>query len=1055
MRRPTWTISALLFGSGFCALVYQLAWTREFRLIFGASTAASAAVLAVFVGGLGIGGLLLGPRADRHKRPLLFYAQLETIVAVSAALSPFLLALVRMLYLASGGSEALGTTVASVGRMVLSTLVLAIPTLAMGGTLPAAARAATRALDVGRRDTAALYALNTLGAVAGCVVATFALLELFGTKQTIWLAAAVNLLIAMTARSIDRSLAPQESEVASVQPTAAAVEPAPVDSAVTAPAALLLAASAIVGFAFFLMELVWYRLLAPLLGGSVFTFGLVLAVALAGIGIGGLIYSLAGANRPATLAGLATTCLLEAAGVAITYALGDRIAILTLSLVPLGAAGFAAKIAGWTLVTTIVVLPPAIVAGYQFPLLIALFGRGRERLGHQIGMAYAANTAGAIVGSLAGGFGILPWLSAPDAWRLVAILLVLLGGAAAVGGIVYRDGRALVLHGATAAAAIACLFATGPTAVWRHAGIGAGRVQPETLSSPNRLRGWIEGRRRSVEWERDGVESGVALTFDAQGYSFVVNGKADGSARGDAPTQVMLGLLGALRHPAPKTALVIGLGTGSSAGWLGAVPSISRVDVVELEPVVLEVAQAARSVNHDVLSNPKVHVTIGDARETLLTTSMQYDVIASEPSNPYRAGIASLFTQEYYEAARDRLTEDGVFAQWVQGYEIDSRTLRTIYATLASVFPNIETWQTQGSDLVLIATKRPRGDTRAALAARLAEEPYRSALAYAWRGESVDDFLAHFLAGDPVARALLQAPGVEINTDDRNLVEFGLARSVGRGGLLMVPAIVGLSRALEPNASPVAEPIRSMPAVETARLAFNASQTLSTDVESQTPPLERSRQAAISRYFNQNDVVGARQLWQQQTDPPRNLIELAMAADIEAEAASDAALPLIERLRQWQPAEADTILATLRARQGAMAEATAALVSAFERMRTDPWALNWYKDRALRLVEVVAASGPPQAARLYEALGQPFALRAQEDLRLDLSSVLAREVDFPRLCGGPVGLLDAHPLWAANFLRLRMECYRATGDPRAVRAARDLDEYLSTETALGAGIVRQ
>ena len=143
MRSPTWRVAGLLLGSGFCALVYQVAWLRDFRLIFGASTAASAAVLAIFIGGLGLGGLLLGPRADRHPRPLLFYAQLETIVAISAAATPLLLALVQMIYIASGGAARLGAPIATIARLVLSTLVLAVPTIAMGGTLPAAARAVT------------------------------------------------------------------------------------------------------------------------------------------------------------------------------------------------------------------------------------------------------------------------------------------------------------------------------------------------------------------------------------------------------------------------------------------------------------------------------------------------------------------------------------------------------------------------------------------------------------------------------------------------------------------------------------------------------------------------------------------------------------------------------------------------------------------------------------------------------------------------------------------------------------------------------------------------
>lgn len=434
MRSRTWLTAALLFGSGFCALVYQVGWLREFRLIFGSSTAASAAVLAIFIGGLGFGGLLLGPRADRHPRPLLFYAQLEAIVAVSAAASPMLLEFVQRLYVASGGSVRLGTTVATAGRLALSAIVLAVPTIAMGGTLPAAARSATREGDVRRQDVAALYALNTLGAVCGSIVATFWLLELLGTRSTLWFAAAVNLLIAVFARQVDRSQ-PQVAagndfagSKGSGLPTADLRIPNPKSRIPgAAPAPFVLLASATVGFAFFLMELVWYRMLGPLLGGSVFTFGLVLAVALAGVGLGGLLYALISSDRPATLSGFGTCCLLEAAAVAATYALGDRVAVLALALLPLGAAGFGAQITGWTIVAAIVVLPPALVAGYQFPMLIALLGRGREEVGRQIGLAYAANTVGAIAGSLAGGFGLLPWLSATGTWRTVAVLLLVLG----------------------------------------------------------------------------------------------------------------------------------------------------------------------------------------------------------------------------------------------------------------------------------------------------------------------------------------------------------------------------------------------------------------------------------------------------------------------------------------------------------------------------------------------------------------------------------------------------------------------------------------------------
>jgi predicted membrane-bound spermidine synthase len=442
-RNRTWLIAALLAGSGFCALVFQVAWLREFRLIFGASTAASAAVLAIFIGGLGVGGFLLGPRADRQDQPLRFYATLEAIVAISAALAAAVLRRPRALSF-QRGSTSLGAFVATAGRLILSAIVLAVPTVAMGGTLPAAARAATRDTDTRRQDVAALYALNTLGAVVGCIVATFWMLEAVGTHATIWIAAACNLLVAGAAWFVrlpapsfvegkpDATSAQHQAPGTAALSTQAFQHPAPGTS--TAPAWFLLFASGAVGFAFFLMELVWYRMLSPLLGGSVFTFGLVLAVALAGIGLGGLLYALVAGDKPASMSGFATICLLEGAAVAATFAAGDRLAVLAMALQPLEVAGFPAHIAGWTIVTALIVLPPALIAGYQFPQLIALFGQGRSRVGEQVGLAYAANTIGAIAGSLAGGFGLLPWLSAPGAWQLTAVLLLVLGAVAAVKG---------------------------------------------------------------------------------------------------------------------------------------------------------------------------------------------------------------------------------------------------------------------------------------------------------------------------------------------------------------------------------------------------------------------------------------------------------------------------------------------------------------------------------------------------------------------------------------------------------------------------------------------
>jgi len=446
MSARTAKVACLLFGSGACALVYQVAWLREMRLIFGASTPASAAVLAIFMGGLGLGGALLGRRADAHPQPLRFYANLELTVAASAALTPALVWLARYVYIALGGSVALGLGPATVVRLLLATFVLCVPTLAMGGSLPAASRAVETEADVGRRRLAVLYGVNTLGAVTGAFFATFFLLEVCGTRQTIWFACLVNLFVAIAARLLARAL-PNADQSVSAEDQLPTTVPAAFASrnTVPAPPAFVLAAAALVGFAFFLMELVWYRMLGPLLGGSSFTFGLILSVALLGIGLGGVAYAVFGSDRPATLRGLALTCTAEAVCIAYPYALGDRIALLTIFLRALSSLGFYGLVLGWTAVAALVVFPAAFIAGIQFPLIIALLGRGREAVGRHVGLAYASSTVGSIVGSLAGGFGLLPALSATGTWRAVVLILVALATSAMLVGL--RTNRRLLPWG--------------------------------------------------------------------------------------------------------------------------------------------------------------------------------------------------------------------------------------------------------------------------------------------------------------------------------------------------------------------------------------------------------------------------------------------------------------------------------------------------------------------------------------------------------------------------------------------------------------------------------
>jgi spermidine synthase len=1051
-RTSSFAVSVLLFGSGLCALIYQSVWLRQFRLIFGASTLASAAVLAMFMAGLGAGALWLGRHVDRSRNPLAFYGFLEVGVAVSAALTPLLLWAVRAGYLAIGGSYVLGSFFATVVRLLLTVIVLAVPTILMGGTLPAAARAIERRGDGGRIGVSLLYAANALGAVAGVAISTFFLLERFGNLRTLIAAALFNALVGMSAIAYSNYLRRPsgheiEDEDEEQWSTGNPACPAPGSSPATesrtgriaCPPRFVYAAAAIVGFVFFLMELVWYRMLTPLLGGTTYTFGLILAVALSGIGAGSLCWSAVRRGR-ATVAAFAISCAVEAVVLAIPFALGDRLAFVALLSRSLGALGFSGYVLSWLTVTAIVVFPPAFVAGLQFPLLISLLGEGRTDVGRHVGAAYLWNTVGAIAGSVAGGFGFLPLLTAPGAWRASVIALAALALVSVV--IRMKESRPPMLFASFAMAilALVLLGSEGPTAFWRHSPIGAGRtdlVRP----SRNRLIDAQRTRQRTTYLDIEGVESSVSVAH-ADGYAFLVNGKSDGHARFDAGTQIMGGLLPVMLHRQVRTAAVIGLGTGSTAGWLGAAPGIERVDVVEIEPSIVRVAELCTPVNHDVLRNPKVNVVIGDGREFLLAKGDKYDVISSEPSNPYRAGIANLFTSEFYRACDSRLNRGGLFVQFLQAYEVDSTTIATIYSTITGVFPHVETWQTAGGDLLLVASREPVRHDWNAIEQKMRDAVIRGGVRNAWGVTSVAGVYARYVAGNESARRL--AGNARPNTDDRPLVEYAFARTLGFQGAFDVSELRAFART---RADDVPQAIRSTPAavgIEPERLSIGIAHETKIDIHDMLPPELRNRGIAQVRYM-EGGFADSWTIWMAQEKPPSTPLEMINVAETLAERGDANAMQFIDALRADFPVESDTLLARLLWRQGRRAEGVAALVRAFEQCRTNPWPLPLVMRRALRLANEMSQTDRGALARQLEtALAQPFAVELFRELRRS-SLVFAQDQSSGETCTArmrdTLRTYEPHVPWQEQFLATRARCYGQWNDPLAERASADLREF--------------
>lgn len=973
---------------------------------------ASAAVLAIFMGGLGIGSLLLGKRADRASRPIQMYSWLELGITCSAAISPFLLDAARFIFVHLGGGFACGPFLGTVIRLALSTLILLAPTILMGGTLPAMARAAETLQDVRRTHLAFLYGMNTLGAVAGICISNFMLFEYFGNRVTLWYACLINGLVVMVARNLSRSDDPASGEL----PSAAPAEITESLGWTTSRRRYLIAgAAAVVGFAFLFMELIWYRMLGPILGGTTFTFAIILSVALLGIGLGGLLYPAIAARIKPTLLMLSITCASEAILLAIPFAAGDRIAELAWMLKAAQTFGFYGQVGGWMIICLIVVFPASLLAGIQFPLLIALLGEGKREVGKDTGLVYLANTLGSIAGSLAGGFGFLPLLSATGAWRAVVIILAILS----VVVLLQRKKRFSPGPILLSVAALALLLLPGPSALWRHSGIGAGRAGALPVTA-NELIGKQKQQGRNVVWQRDGVESSVAL-LRVEGYSFSVNGKIDGNIYADTGTQIMGGMLPAMLAQGDRHFCVIGLGTGSTAGWLAALPTTERVDTIELEPDIARVARDCAAANRHALDNPKLRLIFGDGREWLLTTSQRYDLIFSEPSNPYRAGIASLFTKEFYEAAKERLNEGGIFAQWVQAYEIDAEAVCSIYTTLYKVFPSVETWQTQNGDMLLLGSMSPKSGDLERIRRRMAEPVCQQALVSAWRTDTLSGILARYVGGNTLGKTVAQSAMARVNTDDRNGLEFAFARSVGKPNESRVVQLRTLSRELKdtlPSSPNLPIDVESVERQTVIRFA---------NVGSQEQQEKCKRSLALTRFVMEREFEGAEAVWMPAPWEPTDLFETSMLAFALAGSGNPQAEKRIEDVAKYSPAEAAALRGIYAVHSGKKTEdAAGALCESFTLFRTDPWADRKIMEEAIQLAIDLSKSGNAVALKLYDALSEPFAVarlsHEQQLARLRIASATEPSQTNSRSLA-MLGTYEPFPIWDNDFLLFRLRCY--------------------------------
>jgi spermidine synthase len=762
-RAIFWTRAALLAVftfSGASGLVYEVLWTRRLTHIFGSTTLAVSTVLAAFMGGLAAGSYFLGGWADRHReRALKTYGLLEVAIGLLALAVPALLQAVGAVYLGLAPALEGAPMAFFVVQFLLVGLVLILPCVLMGGTLPILARwLVGREEEIGAR-VGALYAANTLGAAIGTGAATYLLLPRIGVREGELVAAAVNLLAGLIALAMARA-----ARAATETPFAAAM-PAETPDGAPAPEIqsprLVLAATALSGFACMVDEVAWARLFSLVFGSSVYAFGLMLLQFLIGMAIGSTIFARIRRTAPRRVLGIALGAATFAALVGITAV--PRLPVLYMRGFPAARDSFWLVQLWQLLETAPLLLPLAMAFGVAFPAAIAAIA-DLQRMGRGVGRVTLWNTVGTVGGAFLAGFVLVPRLG-------LRATLTVAAAATGIAGILVlrRDAsprfRRVGMAATAAAIAAAVLLPAWPLNLLAQ-GAGFYAAIYETA------RGLEAAEKRSeLLFYEDGIAT--TLSVDRQGVHrfYRSNGKTDASTDpGDMANQLLLGHLPMLAHPDPRDIFVLGLGTGVSAAAIARYP-VRSIEIADIESGSREATRHFAAENRNILADPRVTFLVADGRNALLARKKTYDVILSDPSDVWVAGVGNLFTKEFYELSRSRLRPGGVMIQWFHGHSLPPEQMKLIVATFRSVFPHTSFWRPNRGDVILLGTVEPTAWDLERLRQRIASVPGVNedlvAMGF-WHPLAI--FAPFVLDGEDLGRMLTGVEG--LHSDNRPVIEY-------------------------------------------------------------------------------------------------------------------------------------------------------------------------------------------------------------------------------------------------------------------------------------------
>jgi spermidine synthase len=683
----------LFIGSGCAALIYEVVWFQLLELVIGSSAVSIGVLLGTFMGGMCLGSLLL-PRLTRpDAHPLRTYAWLELGIGVVGLIVLFAVPLIGGAYTAWAGTGVVGLLL----RGVVAGICLLPPTMMMGATLPAMSRW-VEATPRGISWLGFFYGGNTAGAVVGCLLAGFYLLRVHDVAFATYVAVALNVVVAAVAFLIAK-LSPAEGE----RPPAPAL-------VMVSGRTVVYVVIALSGLTALSSEVLWTRTLSLLIGATTYTFSLILAVFLFGIGLGSSVGAATARSLERPRVALAWVQLALCAAMAWTsYIVTESLPYWPVN--PSIVTDFWFQFQLDLTRVLFAVLPPSILWGASFPLALASVATRDEDPARLVGGVYAANTLGAIVGSLGSSLLLTIWLGSQKSQQLMILI-------AAASGLLLLLRERVPAAGVMAATVAASILALTVQPV------------PGILVAYGRYAVTQQGQS-DIIYVGEGWNASVAVSERSNGVRNYHNaGKVQASSEPqDMRLQRMLGHLTTLIPKEPKKVLVIGCGAGVTAGAVSIEPRLERQVIAEIEPLVPRVVSEYFSEhNFAVVENPKVEVHIDDARHYLFTTDEKFDAITSDPLDPWVKGAAMLYTREFFELVKQRLNPGGVVTLFVQLYESNTEAVKSEVGTFFEAFPNgmifANTYNGQGYDMVLLGQVEPTKIDLDEMEARLQRPEY-------------------------------------------------------------------------------------------------------------------------------------------------------------------------------------------------------------------------------------------------------------------------------------------------------------------------------------------